>query len=596
MTNGLNRNTMRYRSYVITLLLTCSLASVPGTSYGQYPQVPVTISTEKVKIDGKVFYSHIVLEKQTLYSISKAYGVSVQDIYAANPDLETDGLRKNAIILIPDTASQQGKTVRPAAGDQADAKTAEGPDASSPAVTDPSEKKAQDDTRKARRTAKNGKENNEDVYLIHTVRWYEDLDVIAEKYGVPVDIIIEVNGLSGRKLANRQKLRIPADLRSYMAGRSAAQDVPKEEAAPADNTSRNPSPTASKTTASDKVHAMMMLPLDANDGKGSESNMDFYSGALIAARESGLEGTGVDLSVYDVADGTIPMTENRIAVTDVTIGPVSRTDLTALLSKVPDDFFVVSPVDPRAESLVAGHRNLIQAPASVFAQYENLASWIKEERKADEKLVVIYEKGMRESSESTAAETFLQAAGLQYSSFSYSILEGRNVLSPIKGLMTQGKTNRVLVVSESEAFVNDLVRNLNLMVHDNYPVVLYGPSKLRSFETIDVEDYHNVRLHLAMSYYVDYDSMEVQDFLKEYRALCNTEPGPFAFQGYDLMRYFTSLCAKYGKNWADHLENEGTVHMLQSDFRFRRYGEGGFENIGIRRVVYGPDYSVRIVN
>ena len=42
-----------------------------------YEPVPVTISKEKVKIDGKICYSHIVLERQTLFSISKAYNVSV---------------------------------------------------------------------------------------------------------------------------------------------------------------------------------------------------------------------------------------------------------------------------------------------------------------------------------------------------------------------------------------------------------------------------------------------------------------------------------------------------------------------------------------
>lgn len=591
---------MTYRSFVIMLLSIGSLAFFPGTSFGQYPQVPVTISTEKVRIDGKVFYSHIVLEKQTLYSISKAYGVSVQDIYGANPNLETEGLKKNAIILIPETSSQQGKTAKYAqngAEDSTAGNNTANETETVQAEETPSDRKAEDDTRKTRRQARKDTKN-EDVYLIHTVRWYEDLDVISKKYGVPVDIIIEVNGLSGRKLTNRQKLRIPADLKSYMKERSASDDANKgDDDIPAKEERPDISFTASAVTAAKgKVNAMMMLPLNVTAGKGSESNLDFYSGALIAARKAGLEGTGVDLSVYDVADGTIPMTEEKIAATDVTIGPVSRTGLTTLLAKVPDDFYVVSPFDPRAESLVAGHKNLIQAPASVFAQYENLASWIKEERNPDEKLVVIYEKGMRENSESSAAETFLQATGQQYSSFSYSILEGRNVLAPIKGLMTQGKINRVLVVSESEAFVNDLVRNLNLMVHDNYQIVLYGPSKLRSFETIDVEDYHNVRLHLAMSYYVDYESRAVQDFLMEYRALCNTEPGPFAFQGYDLMSYFIRLCSKYGDSWANHLESEETVKMLQSDFRFRRYGEGGLENIGIRRIIYGPDYSISLAD
>lgn len=554
----------------------CLMASY-AAAYGQYPQVPVSISTEKVKIDGKVYYSHIVLEKQTLYSISKAYGVTVQDIYDANPVLQTEGLKKNAIILIP--SAQPAATAKAAQGTNPDNEISDAP--------------VQDDNgSKAAKKNRRNREKVQDVYIVHTVRWFEDLDMISEKYGVPVDIIMEVNGLTGRKLTNRQKLKIPADLKAYLEERAASQAQEQQQAE-----------ESTEATAQDRhismpktdINAILMLPFNAGEGSGSESNMDFYSGALLAARDLGLSGTGVDLSVYDVAGGTSTVTADRLRMSDVAIGPVSKSALAALLEIAPEDRYIVSPFDQRAEALVATNKNFVQAPASVSAQYENLTDWITESRTPDEPLIVVFEKGMREESESNAAETYLQASGQTYSSFSYSILEGRNVLEPIKALMNQEKTNRVLVISESEAFVNDLVRNLNLLIHEDYRIVLYGPSKLRSFETIDVEDYHNVNLHLAMSYYVDYDSPEVQDFLLKYRALYNTEPGPFAFQGYDLMHYFIKVCAKYGTGWGEFIENEDTARLLQSDFKFRRYGEGGLENIGIRRLVYGPDYSVKLL-
>lgn len=554
----------------------CLMASY-AAAYGQYPQVPVSISTEKVKIDGKVYYSHIVLEKQTLYSISKAYGVTVQDIYDANPVLQTEGLKKNAIILIP--SAQPAATAQTAQGTNPDNEISDAP--------------VQDDNgSKAAKKNRRNREKVQDVYIVHTVRWFEDLDMISEKYGVPVDIIMEVNGLTGRKLTNRQKLKIPADLKAYLEERAASQAQEQQQAE-----------ESTEATAQDRhismpktdINAILMLPFNAGEGSGSESNMDFYSGALLAARDLGLSGTGVDLSVYDVAGGTSTVTADRLRMSDVAIGPVSKSALAALLEIAPEDRYIVSPFDQRAEALVATNKNFVQAPASVSAQYENLTDWITESRTPDEPLIVVFEKGMREESESNAAETYLQASGQTYSSFSYSILEGRNVLEPIKALMNQEKTNRVLVISESEAFVNDLVRNLNLLIHEDYRIVLYGPSKLRSFETIDVEDYHNVNLHLAMSYYVDYDSPEVQDFLLKYRALYNTEPGPFAFQGYDLMHYFVKVCAKYGTGWGEFIENEDTARLLQSDFKFRRYGEGGLENIGIRRLVYGPDYSVKLL-
>ena len=190
--------------------------------------------------------------------------------------------------------------------------------------------------------------------------------------------------------------------------------------------------------------------------------------------------------------------------------------------------------------------------------------------------------------------TILEKDGIAFSSFSYSILEGRDVLEPLKGMMTTEAANRVLVMSESEAFVNDVVRNLNLLIFEDYEIVLYAPSKIRSFETIEVDNLHNARLHTSLSYYVDYGNPAVKDFVKQYRALYNTEPTPYAFQGYDITVYFMEMCSEYGEEWESNLEGHPAC-LLQTDFDFSRAGEGkGFTNSGMRRIVYGPDYSIQL--
>ena len=58
-----------------------------GVAGQDYVPVPVTVSKEKVKLDGKVYYSHVVLERQTLYGISKAYNVTIEDLYKANESI-----------------------------------------------------------------------------------------------------------------------------------------------------------------------------------------------------------------------------------------------------------------------------------------------------------------------------------------------------------------------------------------------------------------------------------------------------------------------------------------------------------------------------
>lgn len=530
-----------------------------------YTAPQVTVSKEKTKMGGKLYYSHIVLEKQTLYSISKAYGVSLDDIYSANPGLKETGLKKNAVILIPDlTVKEQEKG----------------------------------------RKKKAGKE--EDKYTVHTVRWYEDLDVIAEKYGVTVESIMELNNLKGRKLKNRQKLRIPSATEVSAAEPEAAAQGPVVPATSGDV--QNVSPENRTTTGisssilplfrKNSVDISLLLPLAAGDStSGSRSNMDFYSGALLAARQLGKEGVGIDLSVYDVADGQMHITEDRLKSSDVVIGPVSAGDLGRLMASAPNSTYIVSPLDHRAEPLALSYKNFIQAPSSSAAQYADLADWIREEKSPHDTVIIIHEKGIKDRTGINTLTQGLKENGIGFQTFSYNILEGRDIPDSLRSRMTLTARNHLMIASESEAFVNDVIRNINLMVHEKYDVAVYASSKIRGFDTIEGANLHNVNLHVSASYYIDYDQKEVQDFIMDYRALFNTEPTPFAFQGYDIILYFAGICSKYGNAWPAMLPLE-EEELLQSGFRFSRVvvgqSEVGFANTAIRRITYGPDYSVSL--
>ncbi len=65
-----------------------------------FAQTPIEVSKEMVKIEGKNFYVHYVKKKETLYSLSKAYGVTTDMIVKNNASLAT-GLKEGAIIYIP---------------------------------------------------------------------------------------------------------------------------------------------------------------------------------------------------------------------------------------------------------------------------------------------------------------------------------------------------------------------------------------------------------------------------------------------------------------------------------------------------------------
>ena len=560
----------RMKTLLAGIAFTCAamICSIETATAQEYVAPPVTISKEKVKIDGKVFYSHIVMEKQTLFSISKAYNVSIDDLYRYNPTLKESGLKKNAIILIPsaDTLIKEQETVQQS-------------------VQTPVQQEM----------PKVSSEKTEALGNVHIVKWYEDLNIIAEKYGVTPDAIAAANGLKDRKLKNRQKLMIPAVADEKPAAYVMEQPVEEEdlniETAFEEKEEEATDTVITSYTSKSKVTATVLLPLKATGSGSSRSNMDFYSGVLVAARDLTELGIDVKLNVYDIANGGLGTTKSELEESDIIIGPVSTGDITRLFSMSDEIGPVISPLDPRVEPLAANYRNLVQAPSSQMAQYQDMADWIQEDLMESDRVIVISEKGARMNDEGKKMKAVLDSAAFEYQPFAYSILDGREIKEPIEAVMTMEGTNRVVIASDSEAFVNDVVRNLNLIIHDKFSVVLYGPAKIRTFETIEVENFHNTSLHASLASYIDYEDDNVKKFLMRYRALFGTEPTQFAFQGYDVARYFLELYTKYGEYWPQMID-KADRKMLQSNFNCRAVEGGGYTNKGIRRIIYGMDYSI----
>lgn len=558
---------------IIALSAFVSLTGLNTASAQEYENTPVTLSKEKVKVSGKLCYSHIVLEKQTLYSISKAYNVSIEDIYSFNPGLKDSGLKKNSIILIP-VAEAVKEEVKISEVQQ--------------------EKKATEQTSPVKPVVK--KEAKASKKKVHVRKWYEDLSMIADQYGVTVEDIMDANNLTDTLLTNRQKLVIPAPRMDDARAEHTETEVKvMTETEASDNiaeaaSSNDEMPAETIVRQSGPVSTTMLLPLRNAEGKLSKNNMDFYSGAMLAVYDLAQKGIDIDINTFDLADPGISVTKEDIEGSDIIIGPISAADQTRVLQSS-DSCMLISPLDPRAEKLVAQYGRLIQAPTPHRIQYQDLTNWIKEEMGESDKVIMFSERTARVSETVNTMKEVMDSSGIAYAPFEYSILEGRDILEPLKELMTPEGTNRIYIASESEAFVNDVVRNLNLMLLENFAVVLYAPSRVRNFETIEVEHFHKTSMRVSLTYYINYEDQAVKDFLMKYRAIYNTEPTQFAFQGYDLATYFINLCSKYGKDWMDMLESSSEA-MLQSTFRFSKQETGGYINTGVRRIEYGPKWKI----
>ena len=607
---------MRQRIWTILCKIAIALPLLVAAQYAGHAQTynsaPVTVSKEKVRVGGKICYSHIVLEKQTLYSISKAYGVSIEDIYQYNPAVRENGLKKNSIIIIPSREALNESNTPKAVDKKTEVKKPEEAKKEEAPVIVPESLKSPKTERQIALDSltRTTPAENAKGQKVHVRKWYEDLDMIAEMYGVSVESLMTANKLTGRKLSKRQRLIIPA--KEILADKPVLQQEKSDEHARTQQITEQKQSSAEteapeqeltgKTQAEDiylfpkeEVHATVLLPMRNAEGRLSRNNMDFYSGLMLAIYDLAQEGISTDINVYDLSDHSTPLTTEDIEGSDMIIGPISTADLTRLFQASPGGTSpVISPLDPRAERLIATHRNMIQVPTPHKAQYQDLVNWIKEDMGEQDKVFMFSERIARSNDAVTAMKEVMDSSGIEYTPFAYSILEGRDIIEPLKGMMSPEGVNRIHIASESEAFVNDVVRNLNLMLVENFQVVLYAPSKIRSFDTIEVEHFHKTSMHVSLTYFINYEDLAVKNFLLKYRALYNTEPTQFAFQGYDIGKYFISLCHKYGKRWPEKL-NESEAAMLQSTFRCLKQGHGGYVNNGVRRIVYEKGWTIRQV-
>lgn len=547
---------------VSVLVLGCAAALAQ-----EYVATPVTISKEKVKLNGKVYLSHVVQERQTLFGISQAYQVSVEELYQANPTLREKGLQKNAIILIP---YHEGM-----------GEVSEAP-------------------------------SRDNAYTEHTVRWYEDLEYIARRYNVSVKDLMEFNGLKSRKLTARQVLRIPLNASAFVPETPAvevaavpetpqtleAETVQPEapQAQPVQEVAQAveaPAPVQApllNVQPKETVSFSLILPLQAG-GNVSELNMDFYSGVLMALKDMEEQGTKVQMQVYDLAAG-IPAAD-ALARTDFVLGPVASRDIEAVLQRVEGRVPVISPLDQKAAGLVANYQSFIQVPAATDNQYEDLAQWVKDDMTAQDKVILVTEKGAGNVTASVALRSALARREVFYEILSYAIVEGRGIPAILTEQMEKNAVNRVVVASESEAFMGDVVRNVGIMLGKGYDVVMYAPSKVRTFDTIEGSDYHDASLHISTSYFADYSAERTEQFVRAYRALFQTEPSQFAFQGYDTARFFADRVARYGQDWLRSLSMErGTG--LHTDFLFRLTENGNYQNQAVRRILYRKDYTTTL--
>lgn len=561
-----------------------------GLKMGQELLIPVDKIVGKEEIEGQQkvvpegFIEHQVQKGETLYALSKKYGIKVKDIIDNNPDV-INGLKQDMILLIPQ---------------------------SNVALIKKEEILPEVNETQIKEDEKTVKEKKEHEYRIHIVQAKETIFSLCKLYSISEENLFEINPELNNGLKVGFELRVP----------HTKPEVNESEIVSDVYTDLNVNFDQSITELSDSLitqdiyNIALMLPfyLDKNDEieenavagdkekiyKKSEVALEFYQGALLALDSLRKEGVAARLYVVDSYEDSLAALENFINNKDsvdyhLIIGPLYKSNFTKISEYAKEkQISIVAPV-PLSNKILLGNEYVSKTSPSRPVQMEKIAEYVVLNYQKNENVFVV---NTGDEEEKNLLAAFLRKARniedtLNLKDSLRMVSFGKLTKDKLKLHLDSTVENVVVLPTTDAVYVYDFLTILNGFV-DDYSITVFGLDKWQNFTNLDTDFLHDLKIHVTSSYFIDYENDRVNEFICKYRAKYFTEPSKYGFSGYDVMYYYVSNLDKYGVNMQSQLEvikKEG----IGNSFDFFKTGmESGFENRSTYLLKY-EDYKLKRV-
>ena len=149
--------------------------------------------------------------------------------------------------------------------------------------------------------------------------------------------------------------------------------------------------------------------------------------------------------------------------------------------------------------------------------------------------------------------------------------------SSVVARLEKGTPSYVVTFYDNPA--QNLIISRSLLYSDKIDRLTFVvPKTWLESNTYDVEYYSKLNLHFFSDYYVDFENERTQTFVYDYTQSFGVPPSleNFAFQGYDITRYFVE-CIR-GGNDLDQVKVEPIAFPLSFD----KVPDGGYENVNVQ--------------
>ena len=566
---------------------------------GVIVQQPETTTTQTKTLLG--FKTHKVKRKETLYSLSKEYDVTQEDIKKHNPELYANNLRKGDKIKIPEykieTTVVQAKsplttyTVQPKEGKWRIAYkygiTVQELEDLNPNMKDVLQ--PGDVVNVPNKDEETIKEVDE-KYSYYTVLPKEGFYRIKLKTGLTQEQLEKLNPeLEASGLKEGMVLKIP-----FKAENSTIEGVVSETKSNLEevNLTNVTKDRSTKTVAVMLPFGLHKVNTDSiydtkkqiKEDRYLSVSLDFYSGVKVALDSLKDLGVNLKVDVYDTQNRESKvasiLSSNNFSDTDVVIGPLMPKLFNTVASRLKSDNVAV--VSPLTKTVDLGE-NVFQTRPSEKMIEDAVINHFQKDSTAH---FVIISDSKHKSVSDKLKTIFSRASVLSSRKERKSGKDAFYVLDQDVVSVLKPGQNIVFLETDNPGFISNVASILNSKINNQTKIILTTTKKDRAFEDEEVRNTHLSNLQFT---YADinksFNEDENNSFAKRYKNQFNELPNTYAVRGFDItmdvvLRLVTS------EDLYNSVISAGLTTYVENKFSYKKKLFGGYYNDAIYILKY----------
>ena len=542
-------------------------------SIGQKLIIPRnTVDKEK---SGK---THTIKPGETLYRLSKMYNVTTDEICAANPGLSKNNFKAGEVIVIPTGQQTQdqnepGMTV---------------------AVAEP---------------RKNDEEKKLVIVGTHTVKRKDDIESISKEYEITIDELLKANPeLKEQKLKRKMVLNIPAPSKSNTLYVHIDNDVKKEAETDITNMPEIEEveilPRGFKDDKVLNVAVVLSFLLDSYAPKEQSRLIEYYQGFLMAVEQLKREGYSFEISTFDAGHKEASLdsllASGSLDNAELIIG-ASYSKHSKELAKFAKEREIplVIPFASKKDEALKNPYVYIANGIQQFILPQVSERFVKTFPNANVVFVEDGENNKKEFVKSLTAE--LKKNDIPYTTVSLgTITSPDSTICVLSNIYQEEKQMIVIPTSSTPSTLNALLPSLlETKLTDSTRVgklKLFGYPEWQIHAKDTREMMYEIDTYIYATFYSHYSLPRVAEFQEEYIRWynCNIQNiyPRYGMLGYDTGYFFLLAASLHGSMMYERI-NETPFTPVQSDFKFEKIGtDDGYSNNKFFFIHFCPEYWI----